>query len=113
MKTLISVTLLAASLAGCASNGTLQIPTALTPPAIATDIQQIQSVAQGICGWREPLSVIAQIVATFTGGGAAIGTVNQVAQQICATVAVAPHAARRGAQATTVYGVPLRGHFVR
>lgn len=112
MKKNLAVMLLSAGLAGCGTTGALQLPTALQPPAIAADIAQVQSIAQGLCGWREPLNVLAQIVAGFTGGGATVTNANAIAAQICATVVAAPHGARRGA-ALRVAGVPLRGRFVR
>lgn len=107
MKKILAITLLSAGLAGCGTTGALQLP-----PAIAADIAQVQSIAQGLCGWREPLNVLAQIVAGFTGGGATVTNANAIAAQICATVVAAPHGARRGG-ALRVAGVPLRGRFVR
>lgn len=113
MKKIVLVAALGLGLAGCASNGTLQIPTALTPAAITTDVAQVQSIAKNLCGWVEPVSVIAQIIAAFSGGGGIVSNAHTIATQICATVTVAPQGARRGMRVATVYGVPLRGRFVR
>lgn len=113
MKRILAIALLGGTLAGCGTTGTLQLPPALQPGAIAADVAQVQAIAQGLCGWREPLSVIAQIVAGLTGGSALVTSANAVAAQICATVVAAPKGARRGAAAPHVAGVALRGHFVR
>lgn len=111
--TVIALAAVSLSLGACASNGQLQIPAALTPTAINADVAQVQSIAQGLCGWREPLSVLAQIIATFAGGSGVVASANEIASQVCAAVTPAAHGGSlHGARAPSLHGIRLQGHRV-
>lgn len=111
--TLLAI-LLAGTLASCSTTGALQLPPSLTPGAITADVQQVQSIAVNLCGWRESLSVLARIIGTLAGQGAAVASASDIAAQVCAAVTPAKLGGRRyGARPAAVYGVRLQGHFVR
>lgn len=117
MKKLLIIAALGLPLAACGGGSSLQVPTALTPTAINADIAAVQSTAAGLCGFLPAASTVANIIATFTGGGGIVNVVSQTAQAICNAVP-ALHAARlrpgsHGATVVRVRGVRLQGSFLQ
>ena len=118
MKKSIAALALATSLMGCATTGT-------DPIAV-----QVANATYKICGFLPDTIKLANLISTLVGGGAIIGQVEQIAQEICdaATAAVTPvtpvtpkssglHVAKniRVVKDITVIvrDVPVTGHFVR
>jgi hypothetical protein len=73
--------------------------------------EHIQQHVRNACGWVEPLSNLAKIVASL-GGFSVPDIANQVAQEICTAVRPPVVAGRRMAAKRTVQGVRLQGRFV-
>lgn len=103
------------AIAACATPGGVTI----TTPTISTDpgptagvtIEQVQNIVVRGCGFLPTVSTVADIITTFTGGGAAVAIADRIASAICN--AVAPrNAARRGAGQPRVNGVAIHGRFV-
>lgn len=74
-------------------------------------VTQVQSITTTVCGFLPIASTVAGILATLAGAGAVEQTAASVAQSICN--AVTKKGARRGGAAPRLYGVPIRGKFVR
>lgn len=93
---------IALSLGACASGGG-------GGPIPADTVSQIQATARQVCGFVPTVSTVASVIATFTGGGAIVDMVSQVANGIC--TAISAKGVRRGA--TPKYrGVVIRGDYV-
>jgi hypothetical protein len=106
MRRTVIALAVAASLGGCAA-GTGGRPT------IDPNVQaQIQQTAASICGFVPTISTVAGIVATFTGSGALIDLVGQVATSICDAVAPKKSMMRRAVR-PAVNGVLVQGYFLR
>lgn len=105
MKKFLAVAALAATfgLGGCATTGTAP---GGTDPTVAAVIAAVKTG----CQYVAPASQVASIITTFTGGGAIVDLVGNVANSICAAV-TAKGALRGGAQ-PQVNGVILTGHFL-
>src|SRR5258706_4802204 len=105
MKKQIAALALATSLMGCATTGTDPI------------VVQVANETYKICGWLPVTETLANLISTIVGGGAIIGQVEQIAQEICAAATTAiPKSGRlyAGKDITVIVrGVPLTGHFVR
>lgn len=87
---------------GCATTG----GGATADPTI---VAQVQADAKAICGFLPTATTVANVITTFTGGGAVVNVVSQVAAGICA--AVTNKGARRGG--ARYRGVKIKGRFVR
>lgn len=74
-------------------------------------IAEVQSISTKVCGFLPLVSTVGGIIATLAGAGAIEQTAAGIAQSICN--AVTKKGARRGGAAPRLYGVPLRGRFVR
>ena len=108
MKKVLALALVG-SLAGCATTW---------PNSVASIVTQIQSAAVNVCGYLPVAEDITTIVATLAGGGALIGQIEQIAQEICAAAVTVPiaKAGRYGAKkyhTVLVRNVPVRVKFVR
>lgn len=96
-----SVTMMLASTALVACGN---VPGGVTPATgdtgtqVSQIVQQIQAAAVKACQFQPTFSTVTNIVASFTSVGAEISSVNDVAAQICAAIAV-PKSARRGGAA--------------
>lgn len=113
MKKIIIAMALASglALAGCATPGPGPAP---APVVTDSQITAIQQYAVQVCGYLPAVQTVAEIVATFTGGGALVGLVGNVANAICN--AVKPKLgvfARKRAAVPSVNGVVVHGYFVR
>ena len=107
MKKQIAALALATSLMGCATTGTDSI------------VVQVANATYKICCFLPDTIKLANLISTLVGGGAIIGQIEQIAQEICAAAAVAvppvtPKSARAARDITVIVrDVPVTGHFVR
>lgn len=113
MKKILIALVLAGSLAACGTvpggNGPAPTPTPIATDATITAIQQ---AAVKVCGFLPTVQTVADIVTTFTGGGALVALVGNVANAICNAVKPAL-GARERAEVPAVNGVVIHGKFVR
>lgn len=109
MKKVIPL-VLALPLMACATSNTSSI------------IAQIQNATIQACGYFPAASSIATLVSTLVGGGAIVGQVEVIAQQICAAVVAAnppspalktPRLRAAKQVSVVINGVTITGHFVR
>jgi hypothetical protein len=108
---LAAACLAAALLGGCQ---TTNLPP--TSPIINVGIgllpENIQEHVKNACGWLEPVSGIAAIVAAL-GGFQVPDIANRVALEICTAVQTPRASARRAATRKVAAGVVLRGRYVQ
>src|SRR5258706_4485529 len=105
MKKQIAALALATSLMGCATTGTDPIPV------------QVANATVQICGFLPATATIANLISVFVGGGAVIGQVEEIAQEICAAATTIPTPKSSRLRVTkditvVVRNVPVTGHFV-
>src|SRR5882672_4146105 len=107
MRTQIATLALAASLTGCATTGG-------DPNVI---VNQVANATVQLCGFLPAASTVANLISVFVGGGAVIGQVEQIANEICAAATAIPTPKSSRLRATkditvVVRNVPVTGHFV-
>jgi hypothetical protein len=73
--------------------------------------EHVQQHIRNTCGWVEPLSNLANIVAAL-GGFSVPDIANRVAQEVCAAVRQPRSASRSAKVSRQVRGVALKGSFV-
>src|SRR5258706_15605360 len=106
MKKQVVVLALATSLMGCATIGTDPI------------VVQVANATYKICGFLPATTALANLISTFVGGGAIIGQVEEIAQEICAAATTVPTPKSSRLRATKditviVRDVQVKGNFVR
>lgn len=104
MKNIAVISVLALSLAGCATSGGNS--GAPTTTQINDTVKKIQDYTRTFCRFVPTVQTIVSIFSA--GAGSAIG----VANDICAAVTTAP-LADGGPRAAKVKGVTIQGRFVR
>lgn len=81
----------------------------------AATIAQVQRVAAQVCGYLPAVSTITGVLRVFVAqAGSYIDIANQVATAICS--AIPPRGAlgvKRGGVVGVLYGVPIRGRYLR
>lgn len=114
MKKLILAALLAVSVSACASVPGSQ-PSGPSPAVrdIGATVQEVRDGVVQACGYLPTVTTVANIVTTFTGGGAAVAPVSAVIGAICNAVTPPVVAGRRARASFRVNGVRIRGRFVR
>ncbi len=106
MKSLVLASVLALSLAGCATTG------GPSPTEIEATVKKVKETTAKVCGYVPTTLTIGKIITTFTGGGAFIDIARQVAGDICTAVTTAP-LADGGTRHIVVRGVVVKGSYVR
>lgn len=86
-------------LAGCAGG----------PGQIDDAVKQVQSYAVGICKYLPTAATVAAIISAAP----IIATAGSIGAQICTAVTNLPLAEGPGRRRAMVYGVPVRGRFVK
>ena len=97
------VALVAASLAGCATNR----------EEIDAKIKEVQDATKLACSFVPTVDTVAQIITAFTGGAEAVGLVGAAARGICNAVTTAPLADGPGDRIPRYRGVVINGHYIK
>lgn len=92
---------------GACANGQGGVPGAPGTPDVGAIVSEIQQAAVTACSFQPTIATVSSIIGTFTSVGAQIDSVNQIAAQICAAIAV-PKSARRGGAAPQFCDGPAR-----
>ena len=104
MKRFVIIAVAALALAGCGTT---------TGVDVDAKIKQVQEQTRFACSFVPTVETVAKIIATFTGGAAAVDAVGAAARGICAAVTTAPLADGPGDRVPRVNGVVVKGRFVR
>lgn len=101
MKKFLAISLVTVWLGGCA--------TGPTSTQIDQTVAQVQAIAQQVCAFVPTAQTVLNIISAL--GVPGVGIAGDIASKIC--TAVTSKSARRGAAAPKLYGVTIRGNFVR
>lgn len=88
------------SLGACTSHGAIGGTPGTTDSTtqVSQIVQQIQATAVQVCSFQPTIATVTNIIGTFTSAGSVIGSVNDIAGQICSAISV-PKSSRRGGAA--------------
>ena len=107
MGVALGVALLAAGCAGDRVGGVPVVSPVPAPGPTLPSVSDVQSIATAVCGYLPAATMVVDI---FASGNAGVMVAEEIAKAICA--AATRKRAVRGS-VPTVYGVKLRGQFVR